>query len=81
MPLLWHLAEPWLEFEIKDGRFGAQGLYAVSWKDEVSYRITEGNMGLTSVAIVPQDPEDLPETSIKLKSLDIEDITLDGSAE
>jgi hypothetical protein len=81
LPVLWHLAEPWLEFEIKDGRYGAQGLYEVSWKDDVSYRITEGKMGLTTVAIVPKAPEGLPETSVQLKSLDIEDITLDGSAE
>lgn len=81
MPVLWHLAEPWLEFEIKDGRFGAQGLYEVSWKDEVSYRITEGKMGLSTVAVAPKAAEQLPDTSVQLKSLDIADITLDGSTE
>lgn len=81
MPILGNLAEPWLEFAIKDGRYGAKGLYEVSWKDEVSYRITEGQMGLSTVAIAPKSPADLPETSVQLKSLAIENITLDGSTE
>ena len=46
MPILWHLAEPWLEFEIKDGRFGAcRASTPWSWADGVSYRITEGQSG------------------------------------
>ena len=81
LPILWHLAEPWLEFEIKDGRYDMKGLYEVNWKDKVSYRITEGKIGLSTVNIAPKSPKELPETSVQLDSLGIEDITLDGSAE
>jgi len=81
LPILWHLAEPWLEFEIKDGRYDMKGLYEVNWKDEVSYRITEGKIGLSTVNIAPKSPKELPETSVQLDSLDIENIMLDGSAE
>ena len=75
---LWRFAEPWLEFELKDGRLAVKGKYAINWGDTFSYRISEGHIGLSMLDIVPADPDQLADTLLGLGKLDITAVEIDS---
>ena len=75
---LWRFAEPWLEFELKDGRLAVGGKYAINWGDTFSYRISEGHIGLSMLDIVPANPDQLADTLLGLGKLDITAVEIDS---
>ena len=76
---LWLFAEPWLQFELKDGRLAIDGKYQINWNDGLVYSISDGRIGLQSIDIAPQSRVDLPDTAVTLAALDITGIALDSS--
>ncbi|MCB1845406.1 MAG: DUF748 domain-containing protein, partial [Halioglobus sp.] len=78
LPSLWQAAEPWLVFEVQEGRLALAADYRVSWKEPLAYRLEGGRFGLTGVAIAPRDAAALPDTGIALDSLAIEGIEVDS---
>ena len=76
---LWLFAEPWLPFELKDGRLAVEGKYQINWNDGLVYNVRDGHIGLTSINILPQSLTDLPETAVSLAALDITDIAVNSA--
>ena len=81
LPSLWRFAQPWLQFELEDGRLAVAGQYRVDWNDTLSYKISDGQLGFTSVNIVPQSVKDLPDTAVGFAALDITEIAVDSATE
>ena len=77
---LWRFAEPWLEFELRDGRLAVGGKYAVDWSDSFSYRVRDGHIGLSVLDIVPADPDQLADTMLGLDKMDITAVEVDSAA-
>lgn len=77
---VWLFAQPWLQLELREGRLALDGRYLVDWRDTVSYRIDEGHIGLSGINILPQSPETLPDTTVGINTLDINNIALDSSS-
>ena len=73
---LWLFAEPWLQFELKDGRLAVEGKYQINWNDALSYSVSDGQIGLSSIDILPKSLTDLPDTALSLAALDITDIAV-----
>ena len=78
---LWQFAQPWLQFELKDGHLAVTGEYDLNWSDAFSYRINNGHIGFSAIDIAPLAPEQLPDTALALNTLDIANITLDSSTQ
>ncbi len=77
---LWQFAQDRLAFELADGRASIEGRYRVDWNNELDYRVTRGEVRLRDIAILPQAPPDLPDTSLALGSLTLAGIELDSAA-
>jgi hypothetical protein len=75
---VWLFAEEWLALRLTKGRLLVEGQYEVDWKDELSYRLSNGHIALSQIDIVPQSPAQLPDTAVGLKTLDISNIALDS---
>jgi len=78
---LWEFSEPWLNFELRDGRLAMEGDYQLNWSDVFSYSISEGHIGLSSIDIVPMAPDQLPDTAVALQTLDIDNIALNSTTQ
>lgn len=76
---LWLFAEPWLQFELKDGRLAVEGKYQINWNDALSYSVSDGQIGLSSIDILPKSLTDLPNTALSLAALDITDIAVNSA--
>ncbi|MCB1703815.1 MAG: DUF748 domain-containing protein [Halioglobus sp.] len=76
---LWVYAEPWLAFELKDGRLLAEAEYRVGWNDGLSYSVNSGHLALADLDIAPKAPAQLADTAVSLKRLDIDGIALDSA--
>jgi Domain of Unknown Function (DUF748) len=70
--------EPWVNFEISDGRLGVQGKYSLSWDNGVQYRVDEGRVKLSKLAVSPLDTVQLPQTGVNLEELLVSDLVLNG---
>jgi hypothetical protein len=77
----WRFAEPWIQFELKDGRLDVEGDYHLNWEDTFTYRITDGRIHLRGVDIAPKDTGQLPDTSLALNDLTVASVTLDSQAQ
>lgn len=78
---LWVYGEPWLAFELKDGRLLVEADYQLSWADTLTYSISNGHVGLTDLDIAPKTPGELADTAVSLKTLDIDNITVDSATQ
>ncbi|MEZ5572627.1 MAG: DUF748 domain-containing protein [Halioglobus sp.] len=78
---VWLFAEDWLSLEVKQGRLLVEGEYEANWKDALNYRVSKGHIGISNLDIVPQSPEALPDTAVRLKALDIADIALNSESQ
>jgi hypothetical protein len=77
---LWEYGEPWLAFDLKDGRLLAEAEYHLNWKDALSYSINNGRIGVSGVSIAAKSPAELADTSVDFKQLDITTIAVDSAA-
>lgn len=75
----WRFARPWLAFELKSGRLSALGEYDLNWKGEPHYRVSGGRVALAGLDIAPLDTAQLPDTWVRLRSLDIDGVALDSA--
>ncbi len=78
---LWRLGEPWLDFELADGRLALAGDYTLDWADTFIYKIDKGRVELSTIDILPKAIEALPDTRLVLKALTIEDIAVDSTTQ
>jgi Domain of Unknown Function (DUF748) len=78
---LWEYAQPWLAFELKDGRLLVEGDYQVDWNDTPSYSISNSHIALSSLDIVPAAAAPLPDTGVSLQTLDVSGIALDSASQ
>jgi uncharacterized protein involved in outer membrane biogenesis len=76
---LWEFAKTWVAFELRQGRASVELDYQLDWRDAPSYRISGGLVGLSQIDIVPQQPEQLPDTSLSLKALETKGVSLDST--
>jgi hypothetical protein len=77
---LWEYGEPWLAFELKDGRLLVEADYHLNWKDALNYRISNGRVGVSGVSIAAKSPAQLADTSVDFNALDINAIAVDSAA-
>lgn len=78
---LWVYAEPWLAFEVKDGRLLLEATYQVSWNNELSYNVSSGHVALADLDIAPKAPAQLADTAVSVKKLDIDTIAVDSATQ
>jgi len=78
---LWEFAEPWLAFELKQGRLELRGNYRLDWSDDFSYHIEDGHVGISGIDIVPGQPAQLPDTALQLALLGVDGIDLDSKSQ
>ncbi len=76
---LWRYGEPWLALELKGGRLSSEGEYQVNWAQAPAYRISNGRIALAGLDIQPKDPQQLPDTAVSGKTLEIGGIGVDGA--
>jgi hypothetical protein len=75
----WRFAEPWVQFELTDGRLDVQGDYALSWQEGFDYGLDNGELQVREIAIIPADPQALPDTGLGWNSFKVEGISVEGS--
>jgi outer membrane protein OmpA-like peptidoglycan-associated protein len=78
---LWEYGEPWLAFELKDGRLLVEAEYHLNWKDALSYSINNAHVSVSGVSIAAASPTELADTSVDFKQLDITTIAVDSAAQ
>lgn len=76
---LSRFAEPWINFEIEEGRLEVAGNYTVQWAEPLRYKVDGASVGITGVSVRPKDITALPDTSIVLESLNLAAISVDSS--
>lgn len=81
MPKMWRIAEPWLGFELVDGRFSIQAEYKLDWRDELQYHLSQGEILLSGVDIQAAAGVTLDDTSVGLQALSITGVSVDGVAQ
>jgi len=75
----WRFIEPWAAFEVMDGRLAVAGHYSINWADALAYSISDAEIALTGLNVVPQDSVMLPDTFINLNALGITAVALDST--
>ncbi|MEM0912261.1 MAG: DUF748 domain-containing protein [Pseudomonadota bacterium] len=75
---LWEFASPFLSFELTQGALSIGGNYDIDWSDALQYAITNGRFGLSNVEIVPQEGENLSQTSVILPAFNVNNISVDS---
>lgn len=80
LPLLWSFIEPWVNFELIDGRLDIEGRYDLDWEQTFAYRVTEGKLRIYDVDIAPKIADAPPDTAVKLAAITLAGIELDGPA-
>jgi outer membrane protein OmpA-like peptidoglycan-associated protein len=79
LPSFWKLIEPWVNFELVEGRLDAGGDYELDWQERFTYQVSNASTGLKGIKIAPKKVEELPDTGIELQELQIAGITIDGA--
>lgn len=77
---LSRFAEPWINFEIKEGRLEVAGSYTIQWAEALRYKVDGASVGITGVSLLPKDTAALPDTSIALESLNLGAISVDSNS-
>lgn len=77
----WRFVQDELDLKIADGSLQAGLNYEVSWADTFNFRIDQGELMLSNIDIAPAAGVNLPDTGIKLASLRLAGIAVDGSTE
>ena len=81
LPMAWRMVRPWVNFELKDGALGAQARYSVDWGENLIYRVSEGEIGISGLDIRPKTGTDLPDTGVALGAFTISDVSLDSTTQ
>jgi len=77
----WRFIEPWVTFQLTDGRLNVNGAYELAWKEALSYRVTDGAVEVENLDLQPVGSAALPDTYIRLHSLLASGITIDGNSQ
>jgi len=75
---LWRYAQDWLAFELKAGAVSVVGDYRVDWGGDLAYTVSNGSLLLDRIDIQPRDSNALPDTVLKIKTVELQGIELDG---
>ena len=74
----WRFVEPWVQFELKDGRLNAKAGYELDWKDAFTYRLTDASVNISAIDMVPKAGVELSDTALGLKDFTVDGITVDS---
>jgi len=77
----WRFAKPWVQFELREGVLHAEASYQLDWQDVLSYALSDGEVTVSGLDIVPKSAEQLPDTAISLGELAIAGIGADSQAQ
>jgi hypothetical protein len=80
LPNAWRFIEPWVNFELVNGRLSVAGRYVINLREAFRYTVSEGSIVLSEMAIAPKIPMNLPDTDVQLPSFSLKGIELDGRA-
>ncbi len=75
---LWEFASPFLSFELTQGNLSVSGNYALQWQETLSYNVNNASVGLVDINVLPKNVEELPDTSISLPMLAVDNINVDS---
>jgi hypothetical protein len=74
----WRFAEPWVQFELKDGRLNAEAGYELDWSGVFAFQLTDASVNVSAIDIVPKTGVELPDTALVLKDFTVDGITADS---
>jgi len=77
----WRFAEPWVQFELKNGRLNAEAQYQLDWNDVFTYELSGARLNLSGIDIAPKTSVELPDTTLGLKDFTIDGIAVDSQAQ
>ncbi|MEH6636315.1 MAG: DUF748 domain-containing protein [Halioglobus sp.] len=81
LTVAWRFAEPWVNFELLDGRLSIQGQYQLDWQEALRYQLSEGQLSVSVIDIAPKPAVPLPDTALGLKDLTVAGISVDSDAQ
>ena len=74
----WRFAEPWLNFELHEGRASLSGNYRISWENDFSYQVNSASLQIADIDLKPKRPGKLGETAAGLSGFTVNGIELDS---
>ncbi|RLA49495.1 MAG: hypothetical protein DRR04_00180 [Gammaproteobacteria bacterium] len=77
----WRFAEPWVQFELKNGRLNAEARYQLDWNDAFTYGLTDARLNLSAIDIAPKTTVELRDTALELQGFTIGGVTVDSKAQ
>lgn len=75
----WRFAQPWVQFELREGLLHATTNYVANWSDTAAVTLDGGSLGLRGLDIAPKAGAALADTAVQLSSLDITGIGVDSA--
>ncbi|MFK7977720.1 MAG: DUF748 domain-containing protein [Halioglobus sp.] len=75
----WRFAEPWVQFELQQGKFNAAGNYRVQWSDDVHFQVNNGAASVDALSITPKSDAALPDTALELTSISLKGLAVDST--
>lgn len=81
LPVVWRFIEPWVNFELVDGRLDVKGHYDLNWEKDFAYQVSEGKVRIYDVDIAPKLTDSPADTGVRLAAITLADIDLDGPAQ
>lgn len=75
---IWRYESERLAFVTDSANLDIDINYDVNWNDELRYAISDGNVRVRKLVLVPKDPVDLPHTSATVADLSIGGINVDS---
>jgi len=76
---IWRYESEQLAFVTDSANLDIDINYDVNWNDELRYAISDGNVRVRKLVLVPKDPVDLPHTSATVADLSIDGINVDST--
>ena len=73
--------EPWVRFEIPEGRLGIEGQYSLNWDEGLKYRIEQAQLTLEEIIVAPQEGENLSETDVALAEMAVTGLEIYSGSE
>ena len=76
----WRYEAAKLAFEANSARLDTSFVYSARWAGDLQFELSEGSLRLHDVDLVAADPQTYPDTSARLRELDVNGISVDLAA-
>ncbi len=73
--------EPWVRFELRQGRLGFEGQYSLNWDEGLKYRIEQAQLMLAGIVVAPREGEDLSGTGVTLGEMAVTGLEIHSGSE